>query len=58
VETGEKVVPSTSVRQVKMMRADYGRAKAGKPTRTGMGASQLRDFTKLRRPTRSVARSR
>lgn len=37
-------MPSVSKAQHGMMGADYARAKAGKPTRTGMSESQLRDF--------------
>jgi len=41
-------MPSVSRKQQKMMCADYGRAKRGRKTRTGMSAGQLRDFCKSR----------
>lgn len=37
-------MPSKTVAQQHMAGADYARAKAGKPTKTGMSMSQLRDF--------------
>lgn len=37
-------MPAKSVAQQHMMGADYARAKAGKPTKTGMSMSQLHDF--------------
>ena len=51
-------MPSVSRKQQRFMGADYARAKAGKRTQTGMSTSQLRDFTKYRKPTRSSSRSR
>ena len=39
-------MPSVSEKQRKYMAMDYVRAKAGKKTKTGMKASQLRDYTK------------
>lgn len=48
-------MPAVSDRQRRLMGADYGRAKAGKRTRTGMSRSQLRDFA--RKPTRRSRRS-
>jgi hypothetical protein len=44
-------MPAKSEKQRKMMGADLARARAGKPTKTGMKASQLRDFVK--KPTKS-----
>lgn len=35
-------MPAKSKRQQRMMGADYARAKAGKKTRTGMGATRLK----------------
>lgn len=40
--------PSVSKRQQKFMCADYGRAKAGKSTRTGMKKAKLREYCKTR----------
>jgi Protein of unknwon function (DUF3008) len=37
-------MPSVSKAQHGFMGADYARAKAGKKTKTGMSASQLKDF--------------
>ena len=37
-------MPAKSKAQHGMMSADYARAKAGKPTKTGMSMSQLHDF--------------
>lgn len=37
-------MPSVSKAQQMMMGADYARAKAGEPTRTGMTVSQLKEF--------------
>ncbi len=37
-------MPSVSKKQRGKMGADYARAKAGKPTETGMSEDQLRDF--------------
>lgn len=37
-------MPAKSKAQQHMMGADLARAKAGKKTRTGMSASQLKDF--------------
>jgi hypothetical protein len=39
-------MPSTSKRQQRFMGAEYGRAKEGKQTQTGMSKKQLRDFAK------------
>ena len=39
-------MPAVSEKQRRLMGADYARAKAGKKTRTGMKASQLRHFAK------------
>jgi hypothetical protein len=39
-------MPSTSKKQQRFMGAEYGRAKAGEKTQTGMSKSQLRDFAK------------
>ena len=39
-------MPATSEKQRRMMGADYARAKAGKKTRTGMSASQLKHYAK------------
>lgn len=47
-------MPAVSARQQRFMGADYARAKAGKRTRTGMSASQLRDFA--RKPARYTGR--
>lgn len=37
-------MPAESERQRRFMGAELGRLRAGKKTRTGMSASQLRDF--------------
>jgi hypothetical protein len=37
-------MPSKTRKQQRAMCADYGRAKRGKKTRTGMSRKQLRDF--------------
>lgn len=47
-------MPAESEKQRRFMGADLGRAKAGEPTRTGMGASQLREFA--RKPVRKNGR--
>jgi hypothetical protein len=39
-------MPSTSERQRRFMGAELARKRAGKKTRTGMSAKQLRDFAK------------
>ncbi len=39
-------MPSVSTKQQRFMGADYARAKAGKPTRTGMSLKDLRDYAK------------
>lgn len=38
-------MPATSEKQARFMRADLGRARAGKKTRTGMSADKLTEFT-------------
>jgi hypothetical protein len=38
------LIPARSKAQRRMMGADLARAKAGKPTRTGMSLKQLKDF--------------
>jgi hypothetical protein len=38
------VVPSKSSKQAAFMAAEYGKAKAGKPTRSGMGLAKLREW--------------
>ena len=47
-------MPAVSARQQRFMGADYARAKAGKPTRTGLSARKLREFA--RKPPRGYAR--
>lgn len=37
-------MPSVSEKQARLMASDYGKAKAGKPTRTGMSAQKLRHW--------------
>jgi hypothetical protein len=37
-------MPSESPKQANFMRAEYGRAKAGEPTRTGMSEDKLREW--------------
>jgi len=37
-------MPATTEKQKRFMQAEYGRAKEGKKTQTGMSKSQLRDF--------------
>ncbi len=39
-------MPSVSDRQRRFMGAEYGRAKRGEATETGMSKAQLRDFAK------------
>jgi hypothetical protein len=39
-------MPAKTRRQQRFMQAEYGRAKAGEKTETGMSKSQLRDFAK------------
>ena len=39
-------MPAKSEKQRKMMGADLARARAGKPTKTGMSQSQLRDYAR------------
>ena len=39
-------MPAKSRKQQKFMGADYGRAKAGKKTRTGMGKTKLREMAR------------
>jgi len=51
-------VPSTSRRQQKFMRAEYGRASRGEKTQTGMSLGQLGDFTELEKPTKKKRRKR
>ena len=41
-------MPSVSERQRKFFGAEYGRAKAGKQTRTGMSPKNLKPFLKKR----------
>lgn len=38
------MMPSSSDRQERFMRAEYGRAKAGEKTETGMSRGQLREW--------------
>jgi hypothetical protein len=38
------MMPSVSKKQQRFMGAEYGRAKEGKDTRTGMSQKQLRDY--------------
>ena len=45
-------MPSVSKAQHGIMGADYARAKMGKPTKTGMSQSQLRDFAST--PTKGL----
>jgi hypothetical protein len=40
----DQLMPSVSQAQQHFMGMDYARAKAGKPTVTGMDKNQLRDF--------------
>jgi len=42
-------VPAKSKAQQEMMGADLARARAGKPTRTGMSVKQLEDFARTKR---------
>ena len=37
-------MPAVSKKQAKLMGADLARARAGKQTRTGMSAAQLKDY--------------
>jgi hypothetical protein len=37
-------MPSVSIPQERFMRAEYGRAKAGEPTKTGMNKGKLREW--------------
>ena len=37
-------MPSTSIPQEHFMRAEYGRAESGKPTKTGMSKEKLREW--------------
>jgi hypothetical protein len=37
-------MPATTKKQKRFLQADYGRAKAGQPTQTGMSKTQLRDY--------------
>jgi hypothetical protein len=37
-------MPSTSEKQARFMAAEYGRAKEGESTRTGMGAKKLKEW--------------
>jgi hypothetical protein len=37
-------MPSVSIPQEHFMRAEYGRAKAGEPTKTGMNKGKLREW--------------
>ena len=39
-------MPSTSEKQRRFMGMEYGKAKEGKKTETGMNIGQLRDFAK------------
>jgi len=39
-------MPSVSDRQRRFMGAELGRARAGKPTQTGMSQAKLKDFAK------------
>lgn len=48
-------MPASSDKQRRFMGADLGRAKAGMPTKTGMGMDKLRDFA--RKPTRRGRRA-
>jgi len=41
---GGRRMPSVSERQRKLMGADLARKRAGKKTKTGMSAKQLREF--------------
>ena len=45
-------MPATSERQRRMMGADLARLRAGKTTRTGMTAAQLRDFATMKKKHR------
>lgn len=42
--TEEQTMPATSDKQKRFMQAEYGRAKAGQKTKTGMSKAQLRDY--------------
>jgi hypothetical protein len=42
-------MPATSERQRRFMGMEYGRAKRGEATETGMSKAQLRDFAKKRK---------
>ena len=42
-------MPSVSQAQQKLMGADLARAEKGEATKTGMGASQLKDFASTKR---------
>lgn len=37
-------MPSKTPRQMTFIRAEYGRAAAGKPTRTGMSVDKLKEW--------------
>lgn len=39
-------MPAKSARQRRFMGTELGRKRAGKPTKTGMTESQLRDFAR------------
>lgn len=42
-------MPAKTARMARFMRAELGRKKAGKKTKTGMSESQLKHFTKVKK---------
>jgi hypothetical protein len=42
-------MPAKSRKQQKFMQAEYGRAKRGEATETGMSKAKLKEFTKLKK---------